>query len=98
MFEAEAYFAVVHEAMDDRSWETRPRAVVRHMRVLRPYMTSWAVRHGEGVTVHHRVDDMLWSTDLLVPPGSPADLAGALAGLLDSGIDPRQIVADRLWR
>ncbi len=98
VFEAEEYFAVLHEATADRSWETRPRAVVRHMRALRPDMMPWAVRDGEGVTVHHRVDGMLWSTDLLVPPGSPDALAEALVELLGRGIDPRQIAADRLWR
>lgn len=83
--------------MADRSWETRPRAVIRHMKELRPATTHWAAREGDGITVHHPVDRMVWSTDLLVPPGAPDILAARLVALLDDGVDPRRIAAERLW-
>jgi hypothetical protein len=96
-FDADEYLAVVRNAMADRSWETRPRAVIRHLRSLRPEMTHWAARHGERITIHHRVGDMAWSTDLQLPPGPTDRLAEALLTLLDQGIDPRRIAAENLW-
>ncbi len=96
-FDAGQYLAVVRSAMADRSWETRPRAVIRHLRSRRPELGHWAARHGERVTVHHRVDGMAWSTDLTVPPGPVDRLAETLLALLDQGIDPRRIAAERLW-
>lgn len=84
--------------MNDRSWETRPRAVVRHHLSLRPQTSHWAARHGDSITVRHRVDGMAWSTDLQVSPG-PADLlAESLVALLDQGVDPRRIAAENLWK
>lgn len=97
-FNAHEYFAVVEAAMNDRSWETRPRAVVRHMRALRPETTHWAVRDGDAITIHHRVDGKGWSTDLLVPPGPPDELAEKLLATLDQGFDPQRIASKRLWR
>jgi hypothetical protein len=98
-FDAADYLAVVHEAMADRSWETRPRAVVRHLLVRRPEMHPWAGEYGDRIVVHHRADGMAWSTDLLVPSGSPEHLAESLIALLDRGVDPREIAArGDLWQ
>jgi hypothetical protein len=97
-FETKQYMDVVREAMADRSWETRPRAVIRHLRELRPDLTHWAARHGQSITVHHRVNGMAWSTDLQVPAGPTDRLAEALLTLLDQGIDPRRIAAEDLWK
>lgn len=97
VFEREHYVAVVRASMADRSWETRPRAVIRHLKVLRPGATHWAAREGERITVHHRVAGDAWSTDLLVPPGPPEVLAARLVALLDEGVDPRRIAAESLW-
>jgi hypothetical protein len=98
VFDADQYLAVVRAAMEDRSWETRPRAVCRHLQPLRPGVTHWAARRGEVVTVHHRVDGMAWSTDVEVPPEPPDRLAEALLKLLDQGLDPRRIAAEKLWK
>lgn len=97
-FERQHYLAVVRDAMADRSWEARPRAVIRHLKELRPAMTHWAAREGDRITVHHRDDRMVWSTDLLVPPGAPDILAARLVALLEDGVDPRRIAAEGLWR
>jgi hypothetical protein len=97
-FDADQYFAVVRNAMADRTWETRPRAVIRHLRSLRPEMKHWATRHEESITVHHRVNGMAWSTDLPVPAGPVDRLAEALVALLDQDVDPRRIAAESLWR
>ena len=35
-FDADRYLALVEAAMQDRSWETRPRALIRHMKTMRP--------------------------------------------------------------
>lgn len=96
-FDRQRYLAVVRDAMADRSLETRPRAVIRHMKELRPATTHWAAREGDRITVHHPVDRMVWSTDLLVPLGAPDILAARLVALLDDGVDPRRIAAERLW-
>lgn len=96
-FERDRYVAVVRDAMADRSWETRPRAVIRHMKELRPATTHWAAREGDRITIHHRDDRMVWSTHLLVPPGAPDILAARLVALLDDGVDPRRIAAEGLW-
>lgn len=97
-FDREQYIRVVQEAMADRSWETRPRAVVRHLRALRPEITHWAAHDGEAITVHHRAAGEVRSTDLLLPRGEPGRLAESLLALLDDGVDPRRIAAERLWR
>ncbi|WP_205475070.1 hypothetical protein [Nocardioides sp. SYSU D00038] len=97
-FDREQYLNAVRAAMADRSWETRPRAVVRHLRALQPGTHPWATLTGESITVHHTVDGMAWSTDLPLPPGRPSQLAESLAALLDQGLDPRRIAAERLWR
>lgn len=96
-FERERYLAVVRAATADRSWETRPRAVIRHLKTLRPETTHWAGREGDRITIHHRVGRMPWSTDLLVPPGPPDVLAARLVALLDEDVDPRRIAAEGLW-
>jgi hypothetical protein len=96
-FDAADYLVVVREAMADRSWETRPRAVIRHIRARRPEMKHWAARHGESITVHHLVNGMAWSTDLPVPSGPPDRLAVGLVALLDQGVDPRAIEVGNMW-
>lgn len=98
VFDADNYLARVEAAMKDRSWETRPRAVIRHLKTVRPAWTHWAVREGDAITVHHRVGKMAWSTDLDVPAGPVDELALSLVDLLDQGVDPRRIRAERLWR
>ena len=97
-FDRARYLAVVRAAMADRSWETRARAVVRHLRSLRPGMTHWAAEERDAVTIHHQVGDMVWSTDVPLPPGRPEHLAASLLVLLDDGVDPRRISAEGLWR
>lgn len=96
-FDRDRYFAVVRGAMANRSWETRPRAVIRHLRSLRPELTHWAAHDGERITVHHTVGAMAWSTDIELPPGPPDRLAARLITLLDESVDPRRIDAERLW-
>lgn len=98
VFDADRYLALIEGAMQDRSWETRPRAVIRHIKTLRPGWTHWAARTGDAITVHHRVGRMAWSTDLDVPAGSVKALAASLVELLEQGVDPRRIQAEGLWR
>ncbi len=97
-FDADEYRSTIEEATADRSWETRPRAVVRLMRQQRPSWPHWATHRGESVAVHHRVDAMNWTTELEVPPGPVQRLADALVDLLDRYDDPREIAARGLWR
>lgn len=97
-FDRADYLATVEDAMADRSWETRTRAVLRHLRASGPEAAHWAARDGEAITLHHRVDDKVWAIDLLLPPGTPERLAGSLRSLLDAGVDPRRIAAEQLWR
>jgi hypothetical protein len=96
-FDADVYLETVHEAMADRSWETRPRAVIRHLLSRRPELNHWAADEEESITVHHRHGNSLRSTDIPLPPGPPEELAEKLLALLDQGIDPRAIVANQLW-
>ena len=97
-FDADQYMTAVRAATTDRTWETRPHAVVRHLRSLRPGTNPYPVLDGESITVHHRVNDMATSTDLPVPPGPVDRLAESLLRLLDQGNDPRRIAAENLWQ
>lgn len=96
-FEAEQYHRAVASATADRSWETRPRAVIRLMREQRPTWPHWVARHGDRITVHHRVDDRASSTDLDLPAGPVQHLADSLVRLLDQ-YDVREIAELDLWR
>ena len=97
-FDADQYLEVVRRAMADRSWETRPRAVLRHLKDSRPDLTLWAARTTDEITTYQYVADGYVTTDLTVPPGDPERLAASLRALLDDGVRPRQIAAEGLWR
>lgn len=98
-FATDRYLTVVRDAMGDRSWETRCRAVVRQVRLRRPETRLWATHDGEGVDINHRTGGGRWtSTELALPPGPTDRLADALVDLLDQGVDPRRIAGRRMWR
>ena len=98
LFEADQYLTEVERATRDRSWETRPRAVIRHLKAMDPTITLFAAHEGENVTVWHRVDKSLHNTDLRVPQGDPNRLAQKLLSLLRSGLDPATIAHRDLWK
>ncbi|GAA4084445.1 hypothetical protein ACFFOS_21715 [Nocardioides kongjuensis] len=99
-FDADLYDTTVRAAMTDSSWETWPRAVVRHL--LRQYpdlgqrMAFWAAREGDAIEValHLSAAD---PARLEVPRGRPEALAERLGALLDAGIGARRIADDGLW-
>ena len=96
-FDAAAYHWAVDAARTDRSWESRPRAIVRLARDRARDVQLWAAAHDDVITVQHRDRAMLGSTDLPVPEGQVEPLADALVRLL-ARHDPREIAARGLWR
>lgn len=97
-FDRTEYLATVTDAMTDRSWETRTRAVLRHLRASRPEAAHWSAHDGEAITLDHRAGGTVRSIDLLLPPGPADRVAASLVALLDAGTDPRRIAAEQLWR
>lgn len=96
-FDAGQYLAAVEAATADRSWETRPRAVLRHLRALRPDLHAYAPRAGDAVHLSFRAGSMMDGVDVPVPAGPPERLAAALVGLLEAGIHPRRIAVPGVW-
>lgn len=100
-FEAEHYHSVVNAAMRDRSWESRTRAVLRHVRDRLPDRHLYASRNGDAITLSHRTPGEKWAAvdvTLDVPPGSAVAVADHLVALLEEHRDPRDIARLRLWR
>ena len=96
-FDAADYHRAFDAARTDRSWESRPRVIVRLVRDRARDVQVWAAARDDVITVQHRGRAMLGSTDLPVPDGPVEPLADALLRLLAQH-DPREIAACSLWR